>query len=1546
MNRNTEEMKTINYTHFSIMKSRKHPERSKWNFKLKNLTLLAMLMLGFNAFAQIPSVASSECGCLNNATKEGNGQFSETIILRGAPGVVWKIESSIGLFSSTSAAPPAAPTLIVPGTIVPETSSGVYILRGIRNDNTVWRVVVTDGTSRVPINAFHACKYPRKKIFGDFGACINSADKKYSLEVTNASIQSLTWSVSGGGSFVGSPISNPVTINWNNIPGSHKLYVNGLIKAFPNQTTVGDMCTITDTADINIVNETPVVMTCNDLVNVSLDGRCELDITPDVVLESASLPMSSFDVVLRDIQQDTIIKNGRLNMAYLNKTIEVRIVQECGGNSCWGFLKVEDKSIPQLVCLPDVTIECNQSTEPSVTGFPLSPLAEIIPFAGDKTKFTVKNFDFCSDVTLSYRDEYLTTDCNGTLSSIIRRTWSVTDISGNASSCRSNISILKASADLIEFPKNYDDVLGPNPSLQACGNFAKLADGNPSPDVTGRPTGVFCSNVSVNFSDIKLPKCKQDTNSYKIIRKWVITDLCNARQITGNQTITVSDKIAPVIEPAKDTTVSTTGLTCGGNITLAAPRVISECSSYDVVLRYMAADPITGLPIGDELSANVIKNANGTFTITQFPANTTTVYAVFYFIDACDNTMNVFRRIDVKDLTPPVPVCDEFTFVGLNNEGVGFLTPQSINDGSSDNCGIQKIEISRMENGCNTTVGFRDRIKFCCEDAGKERMVQLKVTDLAGNMNTCMTRVTVQDNAAPILENCPKNTTIDCGTVITNYAQFGMPTATDLCGVTIKDTVINNGQDECGRGSITRIFTATDNAKNTSSCAQIITVRPLAPLVASDITWPADYMFTSGGCLSNGIKPGDLPTASQRPRYPEKACAQISPDYEDLVFQYVDGFCFKILRTWTVIDWCQFDPTNPTAGKFTYTQVIKGSNNVAPTFIRGCNPTDIIVSPSGSCGASISGFAAATDDCTDSTKIIWKYELDADDNKTIDQTGNIASFSRVVKFGTHKVTWTATDECGNTKSCTTSINVQDTKKPTPYCISELVTVLMETTGSVSISAKHFARGSYDNCDADTTLVFSFSGLNPNSATRTFTCADLAAKSKTFDLNIYVYDKAGNNDYCTVKLKISDNNNKCGFGFDGQDDQETAKVKISGKIKTETEIPLKDITLKLNSDLPEFPKFIKSDAEGNYNFEQLLKNKTYTIEPNKTGGYELGLTTLDLVYIQRHILGLKKFESPYKLIAADVNSDNRISASDLVALRKVILGVSDIFPNNTPSWKFVSNNYIFADPTTPYNFEQYTAMNSLDHTVTDANFMGIKIGDINTSYTNVVDRNAEPRSNNKLSYETKASLTNGLIEVPFTTNVAKLVGMQTSMTFDNSTYEYVGFEKNSLALDNESIVVNGNLISISQTSNTPIEADEILFKLIFKVKNNLNKGNVALVSNPKLKSEFYQLENNDVITSSFNTISKQLELGGFELYQNTPNPFNNTTSIGFTIPESAELTLKIFDINGSTIKEIKNHYEKGFNTIELNATELNKTGILYYQLNSNNYSSNKKMIVIK
>jgi hypothetical protein len=100
---------------------------------------------------------------------------------------------------------------------------------------------------------------------------------------------------------------------------------------------------------------------------------------------------------------------------------------------------------------------------------------------------------------------------------------------------------------------------------------------------------------------------------------------------------------------------------------------------------------------------------------------------------------------------------------------------------------------------------------------------------------------------------------------------------------------------------------------------------------------------------------------------------------------------------------------------------------------------------------------------------------------------------------------------------------------------------------------------------------------------------------------------------------------------------------------------------------------------------------FTVNADRNDAHRNGVSTLDLVKIQKHLLGIETINNPYDLIAADANNSQNVSAIDLVELRKLILGIYTELPANK-SWRFVDEGYQFADATNPWPFEESIHMN--------------------------------------------------------------------------------------------------------------------------------------------------------------------------------------------------------------------------------------------------------------
>lgn len=87
---------------------------------------------------------------------------------------------------------------------------------------------------------------------------------------------------------------------------------------------------------------------------------------------------------------------------------------------------------------------------------------------------------------------------------------------------------------------------------------------------------------------------------------------------------------------------------------------------------------------------------------------------------------------------------------------------------------------------------------------------------------------------------------------------------------------------------------------------------------------------------------------------------------------------------------------------------------------------------------------------------------------------------------------------------------------------------------------------------------------------------------------------------------------------------------------------------------------------------------------------------------------------------------------------------------------------------------------------------------------------------------------------------------------------------------------------------------------------------------------------------------------FFLEQNYPNPFNPSTKIKWQLPLGSHQTLKVYDILGNEVAKLVDEYrEAGNYEIEFNFSEFNlSSGVYFYKLDAADFTSVRKMIVIK
>ncbi len=150
-----------------------------------------------------------------------------------------------------------------------------------------------------------------------------------------------------------------------------------------------------------------------------------------------------------------------------------------------------------------------------------------------------------------------------------------------------------------------------------------------------------------------------------------------------------------------------------------------------------------------------------------------------------------------------------------------------------------------------------------------------------------------------------------------------------------------------------------------------------------------------------------------------------------------------------------------------------------------------------------------------------------------------------------------------------------------------------------------------------------------------------------------------------------------------------------------------------------PISVVTDAGGNFSVSALPLGENISYSLSRTDSYRNGLSALDLIQIQKHILSVEPFDNPLQLIAADVNRSGSISALDIIQIQQVILGIDESF-EQSPAWVFLPAGYLTGqDNPLAEDLPEVFLMDDFRSDIFDLEFIGLKMGDVNDSAT-VVD----------------------------------------------------------------------------------------------------------------------------------------------------------------------------------------------------------------------------------
>ena len=169
-----------------------------------------------------------------------------------------------------------------------------------------------------------------------------------------------------------------------------------------------------------------------------------------------------------------------------------------------------------------------------------------------------------------------------------------------------------------------------------------------------------------------------------------------------------------------------------------------------------------------------------------------------------------------------------------------------------------------------------------------------------------------------------------------------------------------------------------------------------------------------------------------------------------------------------------------------------------------------------------------------------------------------------------------------------------------------------------------------------------------------------------------------------------------------------------------------------------------------------------------------VSAIDVALVQSHILQKSLLNSPYKIIAADASGDGKVTALDIVYMKRLILAVDTSLPGNR-TWGFVDSSYVFPDPTNPFPHKDSIILNSLSANHSNQSFIGFVLGDINWSATS-------PRMVNgksiELYYNNLNAHNGNTILVPVAANnFNNMIGMQYTIHYNNDAFDFEGINNN-------------------------------------------------------------------------------------------------------------------------------------------------------------------------
>ena len=766
---------------------------------------------------------------------------------------------------------------------------------------------------------------------------------------------------------------------------------------------------------------------------------------------------------------------------------------------------------------------------------------------------------------------------------------------------------------------------------------------------------------------------------------------------------------------------------------------------------------------------------------------------------------------------------------------------------------------------------------------------------------------------------------------------------------------------------IVRTFIVRDIYANASTAQQIIYVRKA---LLKNVVFPNDIEINPKDA-SNAISSGipmlvDSLNGQRTNSYPTNSTCGMDVFYSDDTISRC-GSSYTILRHWKILDACAvYDPTASvdtrfkngnqiikvidktpvrTTIQFTQYYVINGEISARDTI---CNLSDTLqflnaiqVYPQGlnsSCGAMVH-FAFSCPKL--STLNAQPITFNVSDSRikllkgypTIDAvTGETISVFEGVfdAYGDYNITFNIADACGYaTAKKTFIINVRDNVKPQVVCASN-IKVSLTTNKMAIITSDQLNLGSTDNCAIQKILVRRISNCqNPIDTVFkdnvSFYCCDA---NQSIPVIMRVYDYFGNFNDGASNIFIQDNLNLC----------PPVVSTLSGSVQTENGVAIEGVNVNTVLNGVTLGTFLTT-SNGNFSINNLNVPQKVSTYATSSDNVQNGVTTYDIALLSRHILDIQTLATPYKMIAADVNKDGDVNALDMLLMRRLVLHIIPNFPNNS-AWRFIDKNYKFANPTDPFSedFPEVISTNIV-RGLNTANFIGVKIGDLNNSVIANSDLNAVSTRDIKTNFELLITTLDKNLLAGETTDIILHTNKLVAQGFQFTLKTIKGLEIRAVSqadgfdISDNNFGLFENALTVSWNGKQTNAATDIITVTV-RAKNNIRLTDALQINSDITPIEAFDIngKNGKISLTVLNdNVSPTASKPFFKLYQNAPNPFDSETNIGFDLPTDTPLKLTVTNAQGQIIKVYEKDGVRGYNYFTVNKSDVWCAGLYFYRL---------------